>query len=412
MGVVLQSRQEILGFGLLGASALPGSPWAGGVCRPSLLEDGAIASQPGSQLGRGQRGVKSRVVRDGLAHGEQQLAHVSRPSLVKLLLDKDEFAQKMGIAQTVLTVEVEIGGPAVMDEAAPEAGEDVEVLQGCCAAVAVDAVPGQQRGGEVVEPVERARHAQAGLVGMEHWGLLEPAHQVGLEIREGFVDELRRFLDGGLAEGMAKEVSGHLGDALQRNELLTTPVDQEADELGPVLRGSRHVGREGRADHVSGAWTALDLGLVLGDVKPQGRQIEHLPACQAEQGLPTKVTAAAAGAVDQPVGDDVVRACDGLEGMARMAGLATGRASTCDAQAFGGRLGVAIGCGRLGAVAAVEGQPRVEGFKTGLQITDLLCQVHDHVHQFGFGQAIEYVTGPHGRGVLASVGRGGRDRCP
>lgn len=121
------------------------------------------------------------VLRDGLAHGEQEPAHVARPGLVKLLLDKDEFAQNMGVAQTVLAVEVEIGGPAVMDEAAPKFREDAEMLQGSPAAVAVDAVPGQQRGGQVMEPVERAGHAQAGFVRMQDLGLAEVAHQLGLE---------------------------------------------------------------------------------------------------------------------------------------------------------------------------------------------------------------------------------------
>ena len=230
-----------------------------------------------------------------------------------------------------------------MDESAGEAGQKGKVIDGVTAALAVNAVPGEGFGADDMKPVEFARHAQAGFVGVGNGSLGDEVDEPDLESGQRVVGRDDGGLDGCLADEPAEKIGAHLSDALKRNELLAAQVDQPGVEERAVLRGGVDAGRECGRNLTTGVRTELDVDAVFDDDELLRRQLEDLSFVAAKQGLPAKVGAATARAALESVDDDEIRLVCGRQGAARMSALAARFAAAFCAQAFGVGLGVAVG---------------------------------------------------------------------
>ena len=124
------------------------------------------------------------VLADLAAGFEQEPAHASGPGVAVGVLDEGEVAQQMGAAQGVLAVPVgEVAGPAIVDQDASVAGDDIEVVDGGPAALAVDELQRQVPGADGVQPVVFPVDAQAGLVSVQGGHGEQALDRGGLPVR-------------------------------------------------------------------------------------------------------------------------------------------------------------------------------------------------------------------------------------
>jgi len=161
-----------------------------------------------------------------------------------------------------------------------------------------------------------------------------------------------------------------------------------------VLHRGVDARRETGPDGPTGNGTLFDLGLVLGDLELEGRQVEHLAAFVVEHRLAaqTDPAALAAGTAVQAMHVDMVGFGDRLQGRAGVARLASGFAPARGAQAAGRGFGQAVGGGRFVAVTAGLGQAVI-------QIGHLLFEVQTMFDQhLGLGARLleEFLTAGHG----------------
>lgn len=181
-------------------------------------------------------------------------------------------------------------------------------------------------------------------------------------------------MNGGLADGGAKEVGGHLGDTFQGDELLNAQVDPPSAESRAVWDGGVDAGGERRGHLAAGGGTDFDFDLMFGHDQLLRRQVEDLPAVVTDDGPVAEGGPATAGAAPQPMDDGAVGVNHLGQSLSWMAGLPTRRAAALFAQALGFGFGVAVRGRRLMAVAAVLGE-------LGFQFGDPLLQDHEPCHE-------------------------------
>ncbi len=95
------------------------------------------------------------VIGDGLGRTEQ-VDQVGRPGLPEGFIQPDQFAQMMGIAQTVKAIVVAIRGQAVMDRHTNKVRQDGEVLHGDQSSPGMMSVPRQMIRRSGMQPIESA----------------------------------------------------------------------------------------------------------------------------------------------------------------------------------------------------------------------------------------------------------------
>ena len=260
---------------------------------------------------------------DGLEHIQEQVVHLFSPGLMEDVVKENQFAQEMGIAQGMEAgFQSEVGRVAIMHESSGELPEDAEVVDGFRAAFGMNSVPGDQAGREVMEPVEFPGDAQAGFIGLGQRRFFKQVFDARFEAGEVVIGGEQCGLKGGLADGLAEEVFGHLDDAIEGEQLLNTQVDPPGVQARTVLSGSGDVFGKISGDVLMGAGAALDLGLMFGDEEVLRRQIKDLSFFESENGFLMHGASASAGATGQPVGDDQVGLVDGFQrvtGMSRLA---------------------------------------------------------------------------------------------
>ena len=127
LGVVAEAVEEIEGFGLLGAHPAFGSAGrlGSGILCVAFFDDAIVSGKEGNFFGVG-KGLElcGAGVGDGLLDGEQVVDHGLGPNLLVLLVEEDEFAQQVGVAEGVGAVVFEVGFPEVVDGTALEGGQD------------------------------------------------------------------------------------------------------------------------------------------------------------------------------------------------------------------------------------------------------------------------------------------------
>ena len=99
----------------------------------------------------------------------EQLGHLRRPTLLIAFLDELQFPQVMSMTQTVGDIGIgEVRLPVVVYGPPGQCGQNPDGIHGCCAALRMHGVRGQPLRTGRVEPLERASHAQATLIKMDH----------------------------------------------------------------------------------------------------------------------------------------------------------------------------------------------------------------------------------------------------
>ena len=240
-----------------------------------------------------------------------------------------------------------------MDEGAAETGENAEGIHGFFSAFGMDTVEGETGGGEAVEPVEFAGHAQAAFIGVEDGLARELFADGGLEGGEVVGTGIDRAENDALADRVAEQVLADPAGALKGDVLLAVEIDQESEETLPILRGRGDARRERGALHFAAAGTAFDLGAIFGDVEFGFGQFEDLATVSGEAGFVFGMEWVAARAGGDAEFDDVIGEFNRFERMAGVTGLAASFASRASAQGFGRGLGQTVGRRRLAAVGAV-----------------------------------------------------------
>ena len=89
----------------------------------------------------------------GLVRVHKQVDHVLVPGLTGGLQEEDEFAQQVGVAQGVHTIEWPVGLPAVMYQDGNPFGQNSVSLDRLPATLGVDALPSVSRGGDCMQPM-------------------------------------------------------------------------------------------------------------------------------------------------------------------------------------------------------------------------------------------------------------------
>ncbi len=126
-GVVAEAVEEIEGFALFARA--PAFGCAGslgpGILRVAFVDDAIVSGKEEDFLGVGKAlEMGAAGCGDGSFGSEQAVDHGLGPGLVLLLVEEDEFAQQVGVADGVLAVVVEVGFPKVVDGATLEGGKD------------------------------------------------------------------------------------------------------------------------------------------------------------------------------------------------------------------------------------------------------------------------------------------------
>jgi len=253
------------------------------------------------------------------------------------------------IAESVVTVVLDVGVPEVVDGAAPEVGQDIGGVHGFASAPLVCKVPGKPAGRDGMQPVQAADGAHAGLVETGYLGIcrqiadkgidrFEPPGAIGAEVRQG-----------ALTEALAtEEVTHDLGKPVGGQQLVVAQIDGRALDAGTILHGGCGFRRErGAVEAAAGA--GFDFSLVLGDPKLRLGQIEDLPMLDAIWRVFCQGTFTARAALDR-VTHYNIRLRHHTQCLARMSGLATGRPITGRAQTLGLRFGKTVGGRWLTAV--------------------------------------------------------------
>ena len=98
---------------------------------------------------------------------KEQGSHGLGPVLVFLLVGIGEFTEVMGIAEGMLTLEIEVRLPVIMDQDALEVRQSLFGFDGFHAPLGVGIKEGPLRVGNAVKPVIGAVDVDAGLIAMK-----------------------------------------------------------------------------------------------------------------------------------------------------------------------------------------------------------------------------------------------------
>ena len=131
----MQVIDQVLGWALFDTAALSGHWWIGRIGTQPLPDQVAIAVLEIADLIRGER--RQLVLLgafDRLFDLQEQLEHVLRPGLRVVLVNKDQLAQVMGVAQGMLGMRVWfVGAIAIVHHPACALRQNANLIQ-CFAA--------------------------------------------------------------------------------------------------------------------------------------------------------------------------------------------------------------------------------------------------------------------------------------
>lgn len=220
-----------------------------------------------------------------------------------------------------------------------------------------------------MNPLSLARATHASFVGMEARRTAQDARDA-IERRSDFFRAAHHSAhDAAAAGAVPEEVLANVCGASAGQELADIEIAHHALHAVSVLHWRTHFGRKGRGDEFRAARTPFALGLKLGDLDSDGRQVENLAFFHAGDGFFAQVVAAI-GAVAKCDGLDEIGRGALLEGLARVAGLSAGFApGVFGSQGFGFALQTVAG-GRLAAVGAIFGEAFFEFCNAGILFCD------------------------------------------
>lgn len=148
-----------------------------------------------------------------------------------------------------------------MDEDAPVAGDDVEVIDGLGAPFAADALERQVVGADAVQPVGVARDAQAGFIGVQRRRGEQGLDGGRLPPGQGRTQAREPGRQGGLGDGAPGQRIEGLCGALEGERRRAQEVAGERHDAVAVLQGPRHVVGKPPAGLGPATRTGLYLGL-------------------------------------------------------------------------------------------------------------------------------------------------------
>lgn len=165
----------------------------------------------------------------------------------------------------------------VVNQSPLELIEDAGGFHGLPAPLGVNVVQGQGGRTGNVQPVEFARHPQAGFIGIDHLrltqvvgnGLIDRPHLLG--------DTGGGMADGILGQRLTIDIGEKLGGALQRQQIVTVEVGRLRFEAGAVLHRLTDLRGKRGGGGVPAGRAEFNLDLVFGHFNFERGQVEHLP---------------------------------------------------------------------------------------------------------------------------------------
>ena len=191
--------------------------------------------------------------------GAQQVGHFCSPLLVVSLVNEEQFAQMMGVAERMLAVaKLEVGGPVVMDSNPPIAGQDGS-LHADLTPFGMGMVVGQLGCAGHMQPLQPLLDTQPTLIKIDDRGcadLLLDAHPT----RPGLNHELTIGGDHDRFRGpLAVEIGQQLCGARQGNEVIAVQIAGLRFQTQAILGGLGHVRRKRTLHLHATARTLLEL---------------------------------------------------------------------------------------------------------------------------------------------------------
>jgi len=255
-----------------------------------------------------------------MAGGDQQLDQAIGPGLPHLLEDIGQFAQVMGIAQSMGTRQIPVGLPAVVNQGADELGKDAEGIECPLAPIGMTAHPGQPAGGQDMQPVERPRDVHPRFVGMDDRKGLErltDRRHRRLQSPPGLcMDRQHR----GIRQRQSKQVAHQLTRAGHRHHVLMRQLHDSGLQARTILHRSRYLGGEGAAMRFAARTDDFEHPMFR-DLMAQRWNVKHLP--RFNNGPLRQGIAAGVAALRWCMGLDVIGIDGLLQRVAPMSFLAT-----------------------------------------------------------------------------------------
>ena len=349
---LLQPQEQVAGFALFAAPALPGHGGGGRIGGQTLRQEGLVARREGFVRGRVQafRARRAPLLNSALALA-QESDHSLRPGLVALFDQRRQFAQVMRVAQGVLALRLPIRCPGIVDGNPVKEGQKANLICRRRAAFGVRGVVRQVRRAGHVQPVPLPRHRQPGLIKMRQRSRLHGGFEDGLERYQRRRRALLQGRERAGREAVPKEIGKQFAGTRLRQQLIGAQIDGHRLRARPVLDDVRDGRRKGGLGARLTMATDLVFAAMFGHGEGQDGQFKDLPSfiVQGRLGLPLLP---AAGTLGDGVRLHLIGFVAQAQGRAAMARLPAHWARAFAAQAF--RLFLeAILRGRLTTVARV-----------------------------------------------------------
>ena len=193
----------------------------------------------------GVDGAGGDRVGDQFLHGDECVVGLGGPAPVNVwsrgVGDGGQLRLGVGAAQLVFDVDVTvIGCPRVVHRHATEALEGAGRVQALAAALGVAGDQGVLAGAGAVDPVQRARHAQAGLVETGHLGGGDTVAELGEEVTESVDGAFGHRRHGAFRDRGGEQFGQCAGGALFRQELAHILVEGDRSDSRPIVRRRCH----------------------------------------------------------------------------------------------------------------------------------------------------------------------------
>jgi hypothetical protein len=261
------------------------------------------------------------------------------------------------VAQGMRTEIGEIALPAIMHGSPMQVWQNTHRLHGWLTPLGVHGIGGQSVGAGRMQPVEFAIHLSAGFIKVHHGFLLgQMSLDHGIHRLDLFANFLAGFDDRAFRHTLAVELTQSLAYSLEWDHLVLVQVHYLGFDLWAILGGLGDPFGKVASSYLATIRTTLDLGLMLGHLNLDGRQIEHL-AFLDRFNLDPFQSCLAVLTTFHPMYFHSISMAHCFQGCPRMAWLATPFPAMAFSLAFGSGFIQSITGRRFTAVPAILHQP-------------------------------------------------------
>src|SRR6266536_5455833 len=212
----------------------------------------------------------------GLLHIQEQLLEVCGPPQCLFFCQKDQLAQQMHDAGSMLTIVQEVRSPSVVDRDAGEMRQDADGFQGHLPSALIHVIVGEGRRARHVHPVAFAAHRKPRFILMNDLSFLQGLFDLLLHRGQCKRAAFDQFPDGPFTHLHSQQIPHHLTGAGQWQQLLFDQIHGSRSHVRSILDGSLHSGGKGGAGDVLAGGTLFLLGPIFAYQQTRRGDIHHL----------------------------------------------------------------------------------------------------------------------------------------